>query len=115
MGPYKQEFSARDHCFLHTYTPEQAISIIASVPDDSFHWPAIAWFKVEQYAEKLSDGLWTTVGQYWHPVRFNGEGVLLTGIQRILACYLAELPMPNWTVDHSQTWFRGEEWVHDEG
>jgi len=112
MGPYRQEYSAQDHCFLHNYTPAQAITIIDTVPEDSFHWPAVSWFKVEQYAEALSDGKWTTVGQYFHPIRFNSEGILLTGIQRIMACYLANLPMPCWTVDHGQTWFKGDQWVH---
>jgi hypothetical protein len=51
------------------------------------------------------------VGQYWHPIRFNSEGILLTGAQRLLGCFLAHLPMPNWTVDHSQLWFKDGEWV----
>jgi hypothetical protein len=112
MGPYRQEYSESDHYFLHTYTPLQAITIIDTIPDDSFHWPAVMWGKVEEYAEQLSEGRWTTIGQYWHPIRFNGSGILLTGAQRVLACFLANLPMPNWTVDHSQLWFKDDIWVH---
>jgi hypothetical protein len=111
MGPYRQETKLTDFSFLHTYTPAQAITIIDTIPDDSFHWPAIMWNKVEEYAELVSLGKWTTVGQYWHPVRFNSEGNLLTGAQRILACFLADSPMPNWTVDHSQLWFKDSIWV----
>ena len=102
----------RDACFPHTFTPEQAIEIIDSIPDDSFHWPAIAWNRVEEYADILTSGTWSEYGQHWHPVRFNSEGNLQTGAQRLLAVFISDWPMKCWVVDHSEQWFRKGQWVH---
>jgi len=98
--------------FRHTWTAMEALRVIESIPEDSFHWKAISWERVEYYADILRKDKWITTGQYWHPVRFSTEGDLMTGAQRLLAVFATGLPMETWVVDHSGKWFPNNEWCH---
>lgn len=101
----------KDATFQYTVTPEIAIDVIDTIPDDSFHWPAISWKQVEYYADILASGGWDNYEQHWHPIRFNTEGNILTGVQRLLAVFLSNIPMDVWIVDHSELWFRHTRYI----
>lgn len=77
----------------HTFTPQQAARIIASVPEDSYHWrdiPRKAPDAIDKYTRIMAAGEWRNetyeAGYYEHPIRWDGDGQLTHGIMRLLAC-----------------------------
>jgi len=85
--------------FDHTFTPQEAATIIASVPEDSHHWrdiPRKAPHAVALYTELMSDGRWRDetleLGFYEHPIRWDEHGRLTHGIMRLLACRDSGVP-----------------------
>ena len=85
--------------FDHTYTPEEAQTIIDTIPADSYHWrdiPRLAPQAVARYTQIMSEGRWRNEtienGFYEHPIRWDEQGRITHGVMRLLACRDSGVP-----------------------
>lgn len=79
--------------FDHTFTPAEAVRIIATIPEDSYHWrdiPRIAPLAVDKYTRIMAEGRWrheTLENGFWeHPIRWDEQCRITHGVMRLLAC-----------------------------
>lgn len=85
--------------FDHTFTSAQARVVLATIPEDSYHWADIERIgqgRVVEYTRLMAEGRWVdqTIARGYqdHPVRWNRDGELTHGAIRLIACEASGRP-----------------------